>query len=73
MTDASAKELLNGQWALEQTEIDLKRQYLPKATAAVGGVKGARYIQLEQKLRAVLRFELAKGVPLIGTEMKDKK
>lgn len=46
LTDVSAKELLAGQWALEQNEIDLKREYLPKVTVAVGGVKAARYIQL---------------------------
>ena len=73
MTEASAKQLLTSQWAIEESEIDLKRQYLPKVIAVVGGVKGARYIQLEQKLRAALRFELAKGIPLIGTKKEEKK
>jgi hypothetical protein len=73
LTDASSKELLAKMWAIEQTEIDLKREYLPKVSAVLPGVKAVRYIQLEQKLRAALRFELAKGVPLVGDKKEAKK
>lgn len=73
LTDVSAKELLTKQWSIEESEINLRRQYLDKVSAVLPIVKAARYIHIEQKLRAALRFELAKQIPLIGDKPKDKK
>ena len=73
LTDASAKELLTKQWAIEESEIDLRRQYLAIASTVLPTIKAARYIHIEQKLRAALRFELAKQIPLIGDHPKEKK
>lgn len=73
LTDTSSVKLLNDAWAIEESEIALKRQYLPKVSAVLPGVKAARYIHVEQKLRAGLRWELAKRVPLAGDKAEPKK
>lgn len=43
----------------------IKRSYLPKLEKAVPPVKVARYIQIENKIRALVRYELASEIPLV--------
>jgi hypothetical protein len=64
LTDAKAKELTEGAMAIETAELDLKKSYLPKLYSALPAVKVARYIQIENKIRAIVKLELAAEVPL---------
>ena len=43
----------------------LKRAYVPKLEKVLPGVKVARYIQIENKIRAVGKYELAAQIPLV--------
>jgi hypothetical protein len=43
----------------------LKSAFVPKILAALPATKAARYIQIENKIRAVVRYELAEGIPLV--------
>ncbi len=63
--DDTAKQLLEESFAIEEAEVKLKRSYLPKLEKATSPAKAARYIQIENKIRALVRYELASEIPLV--------
>jgi len=65
VADATAKKLIGEAIAIEEAEVKMKRAYLPKLDKAVGGMKAARYVQIENKIRAIVKYELAAGIPLV--------
>lgn len=65
MTDATAKKLLDETVAIENDRLKLKKDYLPKFRKALSDRKAARYYQLENKIFAVVSYELAKVIPLV--------
>jgi len=65
LTDDKAKKLIDEAVAIEQAEANLKSAYAPKLTKALPTIKVARYLQIENKIRAVIRYDLAQGVPLV--------
>jgi hypothetical protein len=64
LTNEKAQGLVNDVLGIEQAEVDLKRAYVQKLSAAVSTVKVARYLQIENKIRALLKYELAGEIPL---------
>jgi hypothetical protein len=64
LTDAKAAKLLDQSIAVEEAEIKLKRTFVPKLAKALPGRKVARYIQIENKVRALVKYEIAGEVPL---------
>jgi Spy/CpxP family protein refolding chaperone len=60
-----AKKLLDEALAVDDAEAKLKASYVPKILAALPATKAARYIQIENKIRAAIRYELAEGIPLV--------
>jgi hypothetical protein len=64
LTNDKAQNLLNEVLQIDQAEVDLKRAYVPKLGAVLSSVKVARYIQIENKIRALLKYELAAEIPL---------
>ena len=60
-----AKKLLDEVLAIEDAEAKLKSSSAPKILAVLPATKAARYIQVENKIRAVIRYELATGIPLV--------
>ena len=65
VTNDVAKKLLDEAVAIDEAEAKLKSTYLPKILAALPATKAARYIQIENKIRAVVRYEMAEGIPLV--------
>lgn len=65
MTDEEAKKLVDDYLAIEQDRITLKQSYRPKLRQALPEKKVARYLQIENKVEAVIRYELAGRVPLV--------
>jgi hypothetical protein len=61
----TAKTLLNELLAIEEDELKLKRDYVPKLEEVLPGSKVARYLQIENKIRAIVKYELAAQVPLV--------
>src|SRR3990172_898861 len=55
MTDDKAKKLIDEATAIEQAEANLKSAYAPKLSKALPTIKVARYLQIENKIRAVIR------------------
>jgi Spy/CpxP family protein refolding chaperone len=64
LTDAKAAKLLEQSIAIEETETKLKRSFIPKLAKILPGRKVARYMQLENKVRALVKYEIAGEVPL---------
>ena len=60
-----AAKLLDESLAIEEAETKLKRSYVPKLNKVLSAAKTARYIQIENKIRAVVRVELAENIPLV--------
>lgn len=65
LTDDRAKKLIDEAVAIEQAEASLKSAFAPKLSKALPVKKVARYLQIENKIRAVVRYDLAQGVPLV--------
>jgi len=65
MTDATAKKLLNDLIVIENDRLKQRKTYLPKFRKAISEKKVARYYQLENKIHAVVSYEMAKVIPLV--------
>ena len=65
LTDDKAKKLIDEALAIEEAEAKLKSTYAPKLAKALPVRKVARYLQIENKIRAVVKYDLAQGVPLV--------
>ena len=65
LTDTKADELLKKNLALEKKMLQLKTSYLPQFSAVLPAKKVARYYQLENKIQAVIRYDLAEKIPLV--------
>jgi hypothetical protein len=65
LTDDKAKKLIDEALAIEQSEANLKTTYAPKLGKVLPVKKVARYLQIENKIRAVVKYDLAQGVPLV--------
>lgn len=64
LTDELAKRLTGEALAVEQDELTLRKRYAARLDGVLAAKKVARYIQIENKIRAALRYELATGIPL---------
>ena len=64
LTDEKAKKLLDEWIALEQDEVKQRSAVVPKLTKALPAKKAARYLQIENEYRMLLRYDLAATVPL---------
>jgi hypothetical protein len=65
MTDDAAKKLVGEYLAIERDRVKLKQAYLPKLRQTLPENKVARYFQIENKIEAVIRYELADQIPLV--------
>lgn len=61
----TAKQLLNEALAVDEAELKLKRSYAEKIGKVLPATKTARYIQIENKIRAMIKAELAQQIPLV--------
>jgi Spy/CpxP family protein refolding chaperone len=63
--DNKAKKLLNDVLSMEEQENKLKRTYAQKLEKVLPYNKVARSMQIENKIRAVIKMELAQQIPLV--------
>jgi len=64
MTDEAANEIIKAHLANEAEYLKLKNTYLPKFMKVLPATKVARYYQLENKIAAVISYDLAAEIPL---------
>jgi hypothetical protein len=65
MTDDGAKKLTDEFVAIEKAEAAMKESYVPKLSKVLPPKKVARYLQIENKIRALVKYELAGEIPLV--------
>ena len=65
LLDDTANKLLDEAIAVELAEVKLKQSYVPKLSKVLPGVKVARYLQIENKIRAIVRYEISAAIPLV--------
>ena len=65
LTDDKAKKLIDEAVAIEQAEGNIKSTFAPKLSKVLPVKKVVRYLQIENKIRAVVRYDIAQGVPLV--------
>jgi hypothetical protein len=65
LTDEQANSLANAVLAIDQDEVTMRKTYAVKLSGVLPGKKVARYLQIETKIRAVIRYEMADNIPLV--------
>jgi hypothetical protein len=65
LTDEQAKKLTDEALAIEADEAKLRSTYAAKLNAVLPGKTVARYMQIEGKIRAALRYDMASSIPLV--------
>jgi hypothetical protein len=64
LTDARARALMDRYLGAEEAEVRLKRTFAKRLDKVLPGMKVTRYLQIENKIRAIVKYELAGEVPL---------
>ena len=66
ISNDQAKKLLGEALAIEGSEVKLRQSYAAKLGKVLPGTKVVRYLQIENKIRAIVKFELAAQIPLVS-------
>jgi hypothetical protein len=65
MSDEAAKKLMDEYMAIETERLKIRQSYLPMFRQVLPEMKVLRYYQLENKIQAVVSYELAANIPLV--------
>ncbi len=65
MTDEKAAKILDEYLGIECDRTQLFKAYMPEFRKVLSDRKVARYYQIENKIQALINYELAKQLPLI--------
>jgi hypothetical protein len=63
--EAKANELVEEFLAIEEAQLDLKKKYADRLDGVIPAVERARYLQMEQKIRALIDYDMAASIPLV--------
>lgn len=66
LSNDQAKKLLGEALAVDESEVKLRHSYAEKMGKVLPATKVARYLQIENKIRAIVKFELASLIPLVS-------
>jgi hypothetical protein len=65
LTDEQARKLVEDYLAVERDRAELRREFLGPISETLPGRKVMRFYQIENKIDAVLRYELAASIPVV--------
>lgn len=65
MTDEHALKLIEQYTAVEEDRAKVRRKYLGEFSKVLPGRKVARFYQIENKMDAVVRYDLAAEIPVV--------
>jgi len=65
LTDEHALKLADQYLGVEEDRVKVRRGYLPQFGKILPGRKVARFFQIENKMEAVVRYDLASGIPVV--------
>ena len=66
LTDEAARKLTEEMLAVDESGLKMRRAYFNRLSKALPARKVARYLQLENRIHAQVRHELASTLPLAG-------
>lgn len=66
VSDQDTRKLIDNMIAVEQAEVDFRKAFAPKLLKVLPPIKAARYLQIEDKVRAVVRAQIVPRLPLVG-------
>lgn len=64
LTDSTADRLIREAIDIEQDEVARKKKLAKQLDGVIPPIEAARYLQIESKIRAIIRFDIAASVPL---------
>jgi hypothetical protein len=67
LTDDAASRLIKDVLAIDRDDLAMRTKYAEKVARVLPGKKAMRYLQIESKIRAVIRYQLAGGIPLVAS------
>ena len=65
VTDEYAQRMLDEHLNIQQAKLEIQRKYVPRFLQVLPAVKVARFYQLENKLDAVVNYDLAMSIPVL--------
>ena len=65
MSDQAAKKLMDEYMAIETERLKIRQSYLPRLRQVLPEMKVLRYYQLENKIQAIVDYEVAAIIPLV--------
>ncbi len=65
LTDAKAQKLIEELVSIEKAEADLNASFALKLNKVLPAIKVARYLQIGNKIRTIINFDIAAQLPLI--------
>jgi predicted trehalose synthase len=65
ITDEKADTFFKELLAIERDKVTIREKYLPKVRAVLPAIKAARFLQIENKLDAIVNVTLASEIPLV--------
>jgi hypothetical protein len=65
LTDEQANSMATEALAIDRDEVALRTSYATKLNGVLPGKKVVRYLQIESKIRAVMRYQMADNIPLV--------
>jgi|SRR5262245_4955503 len=68
LSNEAAMKLLEEYLAIEADRVQVRRRYLPEFAGVLPGRTVARLYQIENKLDAVVRYDLAASIPVVEAE-----
>ena len=68
MSDDKATKILDDYLTIEADRVKVRRNYVEQFAKALPGRKLARFYQIENKMDAVIRYEMAKTIPVVEDE-----
>jgi len=65
LTDDMATKIATGMMDVESRRLDLRKQYLPKITQAVGAQGAVRRLQIEAQIEKVMDLQILASLPIV--------
>ena len=66
-TEDQARAMIDELMAIRKEELKVRKSYLKKFRKVLPEVKVAQFVQLENKIDAIINYGLADAIPLVGT------
>jgi len=66
MTDAKADELVQNAFNYRKQRSELLAKYYRRVKDSLGAVEGARFLQIEDQLLAIIDLQIASSLPVVG-------